>query len=272
MAPTRASLASPFGLPLAALLLLSACGSTSPQATAGPAAAGQNPGPSAVTATGTPPASSTTGASGSLGLAPAPVSATPAVAEPTTGPTSPPNPSPEGSAAYEAAARQKIEAADLSNDATIAEIGSVRFTAAGEQAARDVLAAGGSDDVVWAAVWVYGSAASDPAPLRPFAVSQDLSIRAMAAAVLISLGDPSGFPALEAPLTDEDQLRGSRPPVSIDVFAVSTVFNDVTAAGMPAPPSSDSDIATVGAGLAAWLQQHAADLRFDPASGSWVLP
>jgi hypothetical protein len=65
-----------------------------------------------------------------------------------------------------------IETADLNDGTTLDNISTLRFTQAGADAARAVLQAGGSPDALWAALWVYASAGTDPAPV-PKNVSHD---------------------------------------------------------------------------------------------------
>ena len=170
------------------------------------------------------------------------------------------------------AARQKIESADLGSPKTIDELEGVRFTAAGEQAARDVLASASGRDALWAATWVYASSATEPAPLRPLLENGDASIRTMAAAALVALGDRSGFGALEASLSDADQLRGSHPPISVGGFTLDTLSRYVHAADAPEPPQSGQELANVQARWADWLQRHGNDLQFDAPSGTWNAP
>ena len=178
------------------------------------------------------------------------------------------------SAADVAAARQKIASADLGNPDTIDKLEGVRFTPAGEQAAREVLASASASgrDALWAATWVYASSATEPAPLRPLLENGDASIRTMAAAALVALGDRSGFGALEASLSDADQLRGSHPPISIGGFTLYTLSRYVQAADAPEPPQSEQELADVQARWADWLQRHGNDLQFDAQSGTWNAP
>jgi hypothetical protein len=170
------------------------------------------------------------------------------------------------------AARRLIEAADLTDAETLDEIGALRFSALGEQAARDVLGSGAPDDALWAAAWVYASSASDPEPLRPLLVHTDTSIRVIAAGALVSLGDPAGFEPLGALLTDDDQLAGSHPPVSIGSFATQTLSRYVEAAGAPAEPASADELAAAQANWVTWLEAHWNELHFDAQRGTWMLP
>ena len=55
-----------------------------------------------------------------------------------------------------------IETADLTDGSSLDNIGTLRFTQAGADAARAVLQAGGSSDALWAALWGYASAGTVP--------------------------------------------------------------------------------------------------------------
>ena len=171
-----------------------------------------------------------------------------------------------------AAAREQIEAADLGNEQTIDALEGIRFTPAGEEAARAVLTSSASGDVLWAATWVYASSATDPAPLAPFLQNADASIRAMAAATLVARGDQSGFDALAGLLAEAGNLRGSSPPISIGGFAAFTLSRSVQAADAPLPPATAADLAAVEEEWSAWLQAHGDALVFDAESGTWTQP
>lgn len=172
-------------------------------------------------------------------------------------------------AADVAAAHGMIEAADLGTADSINALEGVRFTQAGEEAARAVLASGATGDVLWAATWVYASSATDPGPLVPLLDNADASIRAMAAATLVALGDRAGFAVLAALLPETGQLQGSAPPLSIGSFALSTLSRYVQVAGVPAEPATQSEVAAAAANWAAWLGAHTSALTFDAPSGTW---
>ena len=112
-----------------------------------------------------------------------------------------------------------IRAADLDSEATLEALRVVRFTEAGTRAARDFLASGGEGDPLWAATWLYASAASDTAPLVPLLESRDASVRVMAAAALAALEHPGGIAALRAERRNQAPLRGSEPPITVAAFA-----------------------------------------------------
>lgn len=191
--------------------------SPQPAASAAATQAPTSPTPATPSATAVPPSSAPVSASPSGNPAPS-ATTSPAAATPTAAPNVDP--------AAVAAARQVIEAADPADPAKLDELSAtVRFSAEGEAAARAILADPGADTTaVWAAVWVYGSTAVDPAPLRPFAAHADPSIRAMAGAALLALGDPAGFVALVDSLAVEAQLRGAHPARTVRSFALGTLF------------------------------------------------
>ena len=170
------------------------------------------------------------------------------------------------------AARQAIEGADLANDDSISALEAIRFTPAGEEAARDALISGASGTALWAATWVYASSAKDPAPLRPLLDNPDASVRVMAAAGAVAMGERAGFAPLATALSDLDRLKGSRPPLSIAAFAATTLIRSVAASGAPAPPQAGDTAEAVAARWSAWLDQHANALQFDQATRTWKLP
>jgi len=169
-----------------------------------------------------------------------------------------------------ATARSVLQAADLSKPATIAAVDRVRFTAVGEQAARELLAAGASGEALWAATWVYASSGKDPAPLRGLVTSQDATIRVMAAAFLVATGERAGFEPLVNELADEDLLAGSVPPQAVWTFAVSTLVRYAGPNG-PVPPvdAPAAELAAAQAAWSGWLSGQGGKLRFDPATGTW---
>jgi hypothetical protein len=174
-------------------------------------------------------------------------------------------------AADVAAARGMIEAADLANPETLNAIEGVRFTPAGEEAARAVLAAPAAGDALWAATWVYASSGTDSAVLAPLLVSGDASIRVMAAAALVAAGDRSGFAILAAALSDAGQLRGSQPLISVAGFSASTLSSYIEAAGVPAAAATEAEVAAIAASWSTWLGANEKSLQFDRTSGTWKL-
>jgi len=116
-----------------------------------------------------------------------------------------------------------IRAADLDSEAAVAALRVVRFTEAGTRAARDFLAADGDRDPLWAATWLYASAATDTAPLVPLLKSRDASVRVMAAAALAALEHQGGVDVLKAERRNAAPLRGSEPPLTIAAFSELTL-------------------------------------------------
>jgi hypothetical protein len=166
--------------------------------------------------------------------------------------------------------RHRIDATNLADAATIQAVDACRYTAAGEQAAREALAAGGSPDQLWAALWVYSTSANDPTPLVPFATNSDPSVRAMAAATLVAFGDRSGFGALEQLLDEPAQLRGSLPPIGVSTFSMNTLARYVVADG--APTVAPADTAALAGAWRTWLTTNGAALTYSVADVTWTLP
>ena len=170
------------------------------------------------------------------------------------------------------AAKQTIESADLSIGETIDTIGgTLRFTRAGEEAARQTLATSTSSNALWAALWVYASSGTDPEPLRPLLANSDSSLRSMAAAQLVALGDAQGFAVLQQALSDDSSLLGAHPPRSVRAYALGILTNYVATEGAPTEPATEDQLSATASEWTAWLTAHAAGLRFDASSGTWAL-
>lgn len=168
-------------------------------------------------------------------------------------------------------ARRRIEAASLSDQASLNTVDAVRFTDAGRTAAAELLERGVSGDAKWAATWVFASDPSGPGLLRPLLKDANASIRAMAAAGLISIGDPFGFDPLVAALTDDDFLTGSEPPRPIWQFAILTLERYTGAldvARLPDAPTVE-ELEEAQARWALWLDANRSSLVFDDATGTW---
>lgn len=116
-----------------------------------------------------------------------------------------------------------IRAADLDSEAALAALRAVRFAEAGTRGARDLLPSGGDGYPLWAATWLYASAATDTAPLVPPLNSRDASIRVMAAAALAALEHQGGIEVLKAERRNAAPLRGSEPPITIAAFSELTL-------------------------------------------------
>lgn len=168
--------------------------------------------------------------------------------------------------------RRRIEAARLDSHESLDAVEACRFTEDGTMAAMEVLQAGGENDVIWAAIWVYAPFAADPAPLRPYVDRKDVSIRVLAAAGLVALGDAGGFGALAAAATDTTTLSGSHPPIKVRELVIGTFRRYVTAAGAPTTWTTVEEYLGTGQRWAEWISANSAELAFDDESGTWVLP
>ena len=180
-------------------------------------------------------------------------------------------PSAQASGADVAADETLIQAADSATPATIDALSGLRFTAAGAQAAADVLDAGGSVDAVWAALWIYASAGTDPAPVTNQLANADRSDAALAAATLAAMGQRQGLAALRPVLDEDGQMRNAEPPLSLRGYAVETLAQYVSAADAPDTSESSDDVSAAAA-WAAWLDAHSAQLQFDSTNGVWTAP
>jgi hypothetical protein len=197
---------------------------------------------------------------------------TAATAVPTTPPSAAPSETVAPSASAIAAALATIEAADLTNDASLDAVGPLRFTSAGRDAAKAILERGsGNAGQIWAAIVVYAGTGTDPAPLRPYAASADSSIAVLSAATLVAFGDPTGFAVLARLLTSEQQLAGSHPPRLIGDFALTTLERYVAGGNVPAGDAESTVDGYLGE-WSAWLAAHTSSLAFDPSTGTWGAP
>jgi hypothetical protein len=168
--------------------------------------------------------------------------------------------------------RQRIEAARLDSAESLDAVIPCRFAPEGTAAAQAVLLAGGNDDVIWTAIWAYAPGATDPAPLRAYIASDTTSIRVIAAAGLVALGDASGFAVLAASASDTGPLMGSHPPISIRELVIGTFQRFVNADGAPGRWTTYEEYLTVGSRWAEWATANGSRVVFDKATGSWVLP
>lgn len=165
-------------------------------------------------------------------------------------------------------ARRLLAAADLAEPETIDAVDAVRFTDEAVDAAAASIESGATGDELWAATWVYGSGGTDPAVLVPLFDADDASVRAMAAAAALALGEAGGGSALVALLDDGTELRGSDPPVTVQAYAASSLRRFV--AGPDVAPGTAP--AEVSAAWQPWWTDHFAALAFDPASRRWSAP
>jgi hypothetical protein len=171
-----------------------------------------------------------------------------------------------------AAATAILQAANFSDVGTIVAVDRVRFSDAGIQAAGDLIRSGATGNALWAATYVYGSSAQDPALLKPVAADPkaSASIRAMAGARLISAGDPSGFDSLIATLAASDQMDGADPAGQVWEFAADVLERYTHTGFGPALAASDPERATAQATWTTWLNSNRSKLHFDAASQLWT--
>jgi hypothetical protein len=177
-----------------------------------------------------------------------------------------------GSGADAQAVDRVIRATSLADRASIQALDGIRFATAAAPAAAAVLATHPAGDVLWAATWVYASSGTDPAVLAPLLADADASIRVMAAAALVGLGDRAGLPVISASLAETDPVRGSDPPVAIGDFAAYLLGRYVVAPDAPPLPATADDAAAYPGDWATWLADHQGALRFDQGSHTWNTP
>ena len=166
------------------------------------------------------------------------------------------------------AALAAINAARLDDPASIAAVDALRFQDGAADAAAQALAGGAQGDARWAAAWVYASSGVDAAPLRALLPDPDPSIRAIAAAALVAWGDESGIPVLVGLAGADEVLRGSIPPLPVSAYAAGMLGRFINGPAI-APGTTPSEALR---SWGTWTSQHAADLRFDAALGTWAVP
>jgi hypothetical protein len=167
-----------------------------------------------------------------------------------------------------AEARAAIDAANVDDPASLQAIDGIRFTDEGAAAAAQALQAGATDDALWAATFVYGTSGSDPTVLGPAMKSDDPTVRAMAAAAVLSLGQADAARVLVALLVEDGNVRGSTPPVGIAGFALSSLARYIDGPSVPAT-TAPKDAA---ASWTSWLDAHEATMQFDTETGRWRAP
>ncbi len=137
-------------------------------------------------------------------------------------------------------------------------------------AATEALLANATGDQAWAAVYVFANKGSDPSLLMPYAASEDVTVRLMAATGLLALGDSSGFAPLIAALDDASVLVGVYPRgVAYELATTSLVrYTAISALG----PPDDADAgqrALAKQRWTDWLASNLATLSFDAGSALW---
>lgn len=139
-------------------------------------------------------------------------------------------------------------------------------------AAAGALLDGGSasDDLPFAAAWVWANGADDSSRLVPLLGDKDPSIAMTAAIGLVAQGRIEGFPPLIAALTVDTQL--SRIGMAEPAWTTATVaLVEYTAISDFGPPFD----ALPGQRLLAqqrwqaWFASKKATLKFDPATALW---
>ena len=170
-----------------------------------------------------------------------------------------------------AAAGALIDAVHLDDPASVAALGAIEFSDAGAQAARQRIEGDASGDPLWAAVHVYVTGGTDPAPLVPLLTNADPRIRVLAAAGLVSLGRADGFDTLAASITSGELMHASHPPVTVARYAAASLSR-YTADALPVDPTDTVEQRTaLAAAWSAWLAANRSQLGFDPDTGTWAV-
>jgi hypothetical protein len=164
-----------------------------------------------------------------------------------------------------AAARQVLEATDLANPETLSDLEAVRFTQAGQDAARALLASGASGDALWAATWIYATSGTDPSVLAPVLADEDPTIRALAAAALLSWGRPEAAAVLRDLLSATGHLRGGAPPLLISEFAAYSLGRSIEGPTIDAA-ATPADVTTA---WTSWLAANESSMQFVAETGKW---
>lgn len=159
--------------------------------------------------------------------------------------------------------RNVIAAVDVAKPATIGALESIRFTEGGVEAARAALEDGVSGDELWAATWVYATSGTDPTPLTPLLEADDASVRVLAAAALLSLGEPAAFDTLVSEAASKERLKGSIPPLSVGGFADYALTRYTGGSSVPRKGGKRADA------WKRWLERNRDSLTFDAESGAW---
>jgi hypothetical protein len=162
-----------------------------------------------------------------------------------------------------------IDAADLSDDASVSTVGQLLFTDAGTIAARQRLEEGVSGDALWAATWVYVTAGTDPEPLLRLVDNDDASVRVLAAAGVMSLGRVEGFDALQASINSADQLRGSHPPLTVARFAAVTLSRYTADAVAVGPTDTPEQRTALSSAWSSWLNDNRERLLYNADERIW---
>jgi hypothetical protein len=167
-----------------------------------------------------------------------------------------------------AAARSAIDAADLTDEATLEAVYDVRVTDAGVEAAAQAIRGGASGDALWAATWIYSGHGTEAAVLLPLLSDADPTIRSMAATTLLAWGRAEAFQVLVDLVGQDGNVRGSEPPLGLSDFARGALDQHVER------PPTDLEATPPDAAVAwqTWLAANETALKFDPTTGRWSAP
>jgi len=201
---------------------------------------------------------------------PAPSGPPPAGSAPVSQATSPGGPSASGTTSGPAidAARTIVNEANVADLESISALSAIRFTDEGAAAAAQAIQSGATGDALWAAVWIYGAAGTDANVLLPLLSSTDPTIRALAAAPLLTWGRREAADELVKLLSVGGLVRGSEPPISLAAFADGTLARFVKGPTIaPDAPAADR-----AAAWTSWLAANEAAMHFDPDTETWSAP
>jgi hypothetical protein len=166
------------------------------------------------------------------------------------------------------AARNVLNEADVADPESISSLNAIRFTDEGAAAAAQAIQSGATGDSLWAAAWVYGAAGTDANVLLPLLSSSDATIRALAAAPLLTWGRREAADELVKLLSVDGFVRGSEPPIRISAFADGTLARFVKGPTIAA----DAPPADRAAAWTTWLAANEATMHFDADTETWSAP
>jgi hypothetical protein len=160
-------------------------------------------------------------------------------------------------------AKDAIAAVSFDDRDSLDALGVLAFSEGGISAAKDALEQEPQGATLWAAVYVYASGGTDPAPLKPYLTEDtDPSVRLLAAGGTLAMGDKAGVEPLIALLASGDRLAGSRPPMFIWEVAVINLQTLTTEDLGPPPDADDTARATAQQAWRDWFAAHGDGLTF----------
>ncbi len=174
-----------------------------------------------------------------------------------------------------AAATATLEAVRLDDPATLDAVGAIAGEPATLAAATILLTANPlpAPSVRWAATYVYSLYGKDPAPLRPMITDDTPGVPLMAAAGLVSLGDPSGFSVLIEALTNQAQMPGWDSPLPVWQYATAVLVGSTAISEFGPPDDAETTrVAIAQARWRTWLATTQPTLKYDSASQIWGAP